>query len=175
MCLDHYQVLLLGVQSYIDDDSQPYFERIRRIIELSRGISISAVSFISDYLRERHDEGNVMMRGRLKKYDKKFYAEVLGPLLQEAREKGECRFAASPEVLAVFIYQIDQGVSEEINQVFLEEYGKEAEDHIEEILKAGIYAFSCLLNASPERVSRLFGAEGAMHFYRDLLKAKGRT
>jgi hypothetical protein len=71
-----------------------------------------------------------MLKERLRKYDKKIYADLIGPLLREAKEKGECDFAAQAEILAIFIHHLDQGVNEEIDRVFKEHSRAEAERRI---------------------------------------------
>jgi AcrR family transcriptional regulator len=172
MCGEHNRVLLNAVEPIIADQSLSCFKRIRRVMDISRGIGISNISFVSEYLKFRHDEGNVMLRERLKKYDKQFYAGVIGPLLKEAKEKNECNFSAPADILAVFVYQLDQGVNEEINMVFTEQNKAEAEERIIDIMKTYVYSLSRILNASPDDVSNLISLEEAMHFYGIVLKKR---
>jgi hypothetical protein len=135
-------------------------------------MGMSHVSFISEYLKIQHDEGSVMLKERLKKYEKKLFVSTLGPLLKEGKEKGECSFAASAEVLAIFIHQLEQGVNDEIKRVFAEEPKPKIEAIIIDIMKAYVYALSRLLNASPEAISDLINLEESMLFYKQLLTAR---
>jgi AcrR family transcriptional regulator len=169
MCADHYRALSDAARPITDDTSLPCFIRIRRLIDLARGLGISNVSFVSEYLQVRKDESSVMLKERLRKYDKKFYADIIGPLLKQAKEKGECNFASSPEILAVFIQYLDRGVSEEINRVFSEYSRSEAERRIIEIMKTYVYTLSRMLNTKPEEISALIGLEESMHLYGELL------
>ncbi|GHV38182.1 TetR family transcriptional regulator [Spirochaetia bacterium] len=173
MCADHYQVLVSAVRPVLDDPSLSCFARIRKAIDLSQDMGITKVSFVSAYLKVRNDESSVMLKDRLRKYDRKFYASVIGPLLKEANEKGECSFTANPGVLAVFIHQLDRTVSEEINRVFAEqgESTGEAKKQLIGIMKAYVYTLSRMLNTGPEAVSTLIGLEGSMHLYGELLRA----
>jgi AcrR family transcriptional regulator len=173
MCADHYQTLVNAARPVLEDRSLSCFSRIRRIIDLSRGLGMTSVSFVSEYLKVRHDESSVMLKERLRKYDKKLYADFIGPLLKEARKKGECDFASSPGVLALFIHQLDQGVYEEINRAFGEHSKTEAEKRIVEIMKSYVYVLSRMLNTRSEEVAALIGLEESMFFYGELLRSLG--
>jgi AcrR family transcriptional regulator len=170
MCADHYQVLVNAARPFVADNS-PCFNRIRKIIDIVRGMGMTNVSFVSEYLKVRNDESSVMLKERLRKYDKKIYADLIGPLLKEAKEKGECDFAAQAEILALFIHQLDQGVNEEINRIFTEHSRTESERRIIEIMKAYVYALSRMLNTRPEEVANLISLEESMHFYGEVLRA----
>jgi AcrR family transcriptional regulator len=173
ICAGHYEALVNAARPVLEDPSLSCFSRIRRIIDLTRGLGMTSVSFVSEYLKVRNDESSVMLKERLRKYDKKLYADFIGPLLKEAREKRECDFSSSPEVLALFIHQLDQGVYEEINRAFGEHSKPEAEKRIVEIMKSYVYVLSRILNTRPEEVSKLIGLEESMIFYGELLRAAG--
>jgi AcrR family transcriptional regulator len=170
MCADHHHVLVSAAQPVIADSALSCFNRIRKIIDLVRGMGMTSVSFVSEYLKVRNDESSVMLKERLRKYDKKIYADLIGPLLGEAKEKGECDFVSRPEILAIFIHQLDQGINEEINKVFAEHSRAEAERRIIEIMKAYVYTLSRMLNTRPEEVSGLIGLEESIHFYGEVLR-----
>jgi hypothetical protein len=140
------------------------------MLELSRGMGMSTVTFVSEYLKVRNDESSVILKDRLRKYDRKFYVDLVAPLLKEAKEKKECDFAASAEVLAVFIHRLDRGVDEEIRGVFTEHSRAEAEKLIIDIMKTYVYCLSRVLNTQPQEVSALIGLEETMHFYGEVLK-----
>jgi len=169
MCADHSRVLTDAARPVVEDSSLSCFARIRKVLDLSRGMGMSTVSFVSEYLKVRHDEGSLMLREKLLKYEREFYASVVGPLLAEAKEKGECGFAASSSVLAVFLHQLDRSVSEEIRLIFAEHSRAEAEKRIVEVMKTYVYAISRMLNAQPEAVSELISLEESMHFYSEVL------
>jgi AcrR family transcriptional regulator len=171
MCADHSAVMLYAVRPILEDQDLSCFARIRKVLDLAKGMGISNVSFVSEYLKSRNDEGSVMLKARLRKYERKFYADVVGPLLREAKEKKECDFLSSPEVLAVFIQLLDSGVNEEIHRVFTEKSEKEPETRIIDIMKSYVYTLSRMLNTKPDEVSRLIGLEESMHFYGAVLRA----
>jgi AcrR family transcriptional regulator len=170
MCETHYRVLMDAAAPYAIDFATPCLERLRQIFSLSRGIGIANVSFVSEYLRLQQLSNNVALRERLEKYDKKFYIELVGPLLKEAREKGECNFAFSPRILSVFIHQLDRGVNEEINSVFRESGARSAEEQIQDIMGSFIYSLSRMLNVEIDVISNLINIDEALHFYRAILK-----
>jgi AcrR family transcriptional regulator len=180
LCAEHYRVMLDAAGSAANDPSLSCFVRIRKVIELARDMGMSHLSFVSEYLTMRSDEGSVMLKERLKKYDKKYYAALIGPLLKEAKEKGECDFSGPPEVLAVFLYQLDQGVDEEIRRIFAETNSSletdkaqsKTEQGIIDIMKTYVYIFSRILHAPAAEVSNLICLEETMHFYGEVLKAK---
>jgi AcrR family transcriptional regulator len=175
MCADHHEALVNAARPVLEDRSLSCFIRIRRIIDLTRGMGMTSVSFVSDYLKNRGDENSLMLKERLRKYDRKLYIDFIGPLLKEAKEKGECDFASSPDVLALFIHQMDQGVYEEIDRTFGEQSGAGAEKRIVEIMKSYVYALSRMLNTRPGEVSNLIGLEESMFFYGELLRALGEV
>jgi AcrR family transcriptional regulator len=170
MCAQHYEALLNAARPVLETESLSCFARLRRLLDISRGLGMSAVSFVSEYIRVRQDESSVMLRDRLRKYDRKFYVDLVAPLLREMKEKRECDFAASAEALAVFLHRLDRGVDEEIRQVFAEHSRMEAESRIVDIMKAYVYSLSRILNTQPNEVSELIGLEGSMHFYEEVLK-----
>ncbi|MDR1177574.1 MAG: TetR/AcrR family transcriptional regulator [Spirochaetaceae bacterium] len=171
MCALHYSVLLEAAGPYAADSSLSCLERIQKIIALSRGMGISHITFVSEYLRLRNDEGSVILKERLRKYDKKFNLKVLAPLLGEAREKGECSFSVSPDYIALFMHQLDQGVREELNGIFLDENIKSAEKKISGMLDAHVYALSRLLGKTETDIAEVIGRTESLRFYHDLLRA----
>ncbi|MDR2370698.1 MAG: TetR/AcrR family transcriptional regulator [Treponema sp.] len=175
MCADHYGALLRAVQPVLEsrasrEPRDSCFSRLRRVLELSRGMGMSAVTFVSEYLKVRKDESSLVLKDRLRKYDRKFYVDLVAPLLKEAKEKKECDFAASAEVLAVFIHRLDRGVDEEIRGVFAEHSRAEAEKLIIDIMKTYVYCLSRILNTQPQEVSVLISLEETMHFYGEVLR-----
>jgi AcrR family transcriptional regulator len=171
MCEDHYRALLEAAMPYAEDASLAYFERMQKIIVLARGMGISHITFVSEYLRLRSDEGSVILKERLKKYDKRFAVKVLSPLLAGAREKGECSFPSSPDHIALFMYQLDRAVKEELNSIFLDENIKSAEKKIAGMLDAYVYALSRLLGKTEADIAVLTGRTESLQFYHDLLRA----
>jgi AcrR family transcriptional regulator len=171
MCGTHYDALLEASSPYAKDASLSCFERVKKIIALSRGLGISHISFVSEYLRLRNDEGSVILKERLRKYDKKFSITVLAPLLAEAKEKSECSFSAPSEYIALFMQQLDQAVREEINSIFLDENIKNAEKKIHGIFDAHVYALSRLLGKPETSIAELVGKTESLQFYHDLLRA----
>ena len=172
MCLDHNKAMMDAVKPFTEDKTLTCFERMRKVIEVTRDIGMSNISFVSEYLRLRNDEGNLILKERLRRYDKRFYAAVMAPLLKEAKEMGECDFHASPETLAIFILQLDRAVGDEINQVFILDSGSTAEKRIQEIMETLVYTLSRMLNRGPEVISELIGMGEAMHFYREVIKTQ---
>ena len=173
MCSEHYRALSAAADSAIEGGA-PCFEKIRRVLEISRNMGMAHISFVSEYLKERNDEGSVMLKDRLKKYDRTFFSSFVSPLLKEAREKGECDFPVQPETLAVYFYHLDRGMNEEIGRIFSGETpasGQSAEQRIIEILRTYVYTLSCILNCSQVKVSSLISLEEAVHFYGEVLKA----
>jgi AcrR family transcriptional regulator len=174
MCAEHHEAMLNAARPVAEDASLSCFARIRRLVDLSRGMGMSSVSFVSEYIKLKDDESSVMLKERLRKYDRKFYAELIGPLLREAKEKGECDFASSAQVLAVFIQCLDRGVNEEIHQALAGHSRSEAERGIVDIMKSYVYVISRMLGIKPDDVSSLIGLEESMHFYGEVLrKSKG--
>ncbi|AEF83349.1 TetR/AcrR family transcriptional regulator [Leadbettera azotonutricia] len=172
MCAEHYRVLGMAAEPLAQDIKLSCFERIRKIREINRDMGMSHITFVSEYLKRRRDEGSVMLRDRLKKYERDFYVALVGPLLKEAREKGECDFAASSDILSVFLCQMDRGVDEEIRRAFAGETRASAETIIMDIMKTYVYALAKILNAGHEKIASLISLEETMRFYSEVLKTK---
>jgi AcrR family transcriptional regulator len=172
ICAEHSQVLLNAVSPVIEDRNTSCFLRIHRIMEINRRLGIADVSFVSEYLKTRHDESGFVLRKKLEKYNKDFYVRVLSPLLNEAKQKGECNFAASSDVLAVFIYKLEQGVNEEINIIFAERSGAEVENRIIDIMKTYVYALSRIIGANFEETAALIGLEESLQLYGEVFRAR---
>ena len=173
MCSGHYRALSQAAESAVLGEA-PGFEKIRRVMEISRNMGMSQISFVSQYLKSRNDEGCVMLMDRLKKYDREFFLYFIGPLLKKAKETGECDFSVPPETLAVFLYHLERGMNEEISRVFNE--GNPAassgtEQQIIEILRTYVYVLSEILGCSQIEVSSLISLEEAVLFYGEVLKA----
>jgi AcrR family transcriptional regulator len=172
MCLDHYREILEAARPIIEETTSPAFERLERVISAMRGKGIEKASFVSEYLKVRHGEGNVILKDRLKKYDKQFYIAVVAPLLEEARAGGECDFSSTPEVMAVIIYQLDRGVSEEIHRIFADETEKNTEEKIKAVMDGFVYSLSRLLNKEESFIAKLIKMEEGMEFFRLVLQSK---
>ncbi|MDR0601624.1 MAG: TetR/AcrR family transcriptional regulator [Treponema sp.] len=177
MCADHYEALLRAARPIAEpaETPEPVLRRLRRVLDISRGMGMSAVTFVSEYLKLRQDESSVMLKERLRKYDRKFYVDLVAPLLREAKEKKECDFAASAETLSVFLNRLEEGVDEEIRRVFAGHGRTEAEKRIIDIMKTYVYCLSRILNTRPQAVSDLVGLEESMHFYGEVLKKTKTT
>jgi hypothetical protein len=135
---------------------------------------MSHITFVSEYLKRRRDEGSVMLRDRLKKFERDFYAVLVGPLLKEAREKGECDFTAPPDMLAVLLCHLDRGADEEIRGAFAGDSRDKAEKMILDIMKTYVYALTKILNTGSDRISHLINLEETIHFYGEVLKTHDR-
>jgi AcrR family transcriptional regulator len=172
MCRDHHSVIMDAARPIACDASLSCFERIRNLIALSRGMGMSSVTFVSEYIKLRGGESSVVLKERLCAYERTFYAELIGPLLREAKSKGECDFASSPRMLALFIHCLDRSVNEEINCVFASHSRSEAEKSIVDIMKSYVYVISRMLGLKPDDVSSLIGLQETMHFYGEVLRKR---
>jgi AcrR family transcriptional regulator len=171
---EHHRVLSESAAPAAEDASVPPLDRIKTIMGMSRDMGMSHISFVSEYLKMRRDEGSVMLKERLRKYDREFFVSFAGPLLEKAKEQGECEFSAAPETLAVFLCQMDRTVNEEVRLIFTGESREKAEKLIIDIMKTYVYAVSRILSITPEKASYLIGLEETVGFYGAVLKAKGR-
>jgi AcrR family transcriptional regulator len=172
ICGEHYRVLSEAARPWAEDRSLPCFERMRKVISLSRNMGMASFSFASEYLRRTYDAESFKLKERLRRYDREYYTAFMAPLLGEAKEKGECSFISSPDVLAFFMHQLALGVSEEISRVFMEEMQDNQERMIVEIMKAYIEILARMLNGTAERISDLIDFEEAMFFYSEILRKK---
>jgi AcrR family transcriptional regulator len=175
MCHDHYDALISAVLPIVDDKTKPAFTRIKEVIAASRNLALNRSGFVSEFLKVRKEEGNLILKERLQKYDRKMYIRIVGPLLAEAQEEGACSFQSSPEILAVFIHQLDRTVTEEIQHIMLEEAASSREEKIRAVLEGFAYTLKQLLNISEETVKIFLDIEAAMHYFNTLIYSPEET
>jgi AcrR family transcriptional regulator len=175
ICSEHDRALNNAVIPIAENAGLTCVERMRRIFSLRRGMSISDISFVSEYLKSHHDENSVVLRERLEKYNKQFYVTVIGPLLNEARRKEECAFTAASGIMAVFIHQLNRAVNEELNEVFDHMVSSAQKNDIIAILKSYVYVLSKMLGISFETTAYLIGLEESMQLYAQILRIREKS
>ncbi|QQO07981.1 TetR/AcrR family transcriptional regulator [Breznakiella homolactica] len=169
MADDHYNTLLEAVLPIMADKTKSCFSRIAAIIQTTRNIGLRKSSFVSEYFQVRQNSNSGTLKERLRDSDKKFYRAVLAPLLAEARGTGECDFSASPEIIALFICELDRCTAEEISGIALKNKTAGAEREIQTVLGTFIYALSKMLNLDTSTVERIIGTRESMRFYKKTL------
>ncbi|MDR2094082.1 MAG: TetR/AcrR family transcriptional regulator [Treponema sp.] len=175
ICAEHNRALNNAALPVVEDAALTCIERMRRIFTLSRNMSISDISLVSEYLKLNHNENSLVLREKLEKYNKQFYVTVMGPLLNEARRKGECNFTAAAGIIAVFIHQLNRAVNEELNAVFERASSSDKQKHIIEIMKSYVYVLSKMLNISFETTAYLIGLEESIQLYAQILQARTKA
>lgn len=169
MLHDHYDSILSAVDKFRYDRNIHWMKRVQMITAAARNLGISRKGFVREYFKIRHDKGNLVLKKRMQDYDRKMYVEVIAPLLQEARDIGDCSFPVKPEIIAIFICKLDITVTEEINRVFQELSDKAALQKIDDILDGFAFSIEKLLGLNPETVKNLLKLEESKEFYHQTL------
>ena len=154
------------------DKTRPSIHRMEEVVKEMRTLGAEKSPVLSEHLKVRHGSGNVMLRERLGKYDRKFYINVVAPLLGEANDKGECSFPSPPEVIAGFIFNLDRGVTEQIKNILAMGKGNDAEKQIMDLLEGFVHALSAMLGTDIGIIRKIVSIDEALVFFRQVLGSR---
>jgi AcrR family transcriptional regulator len=169
MCHNHYNALIETTKTIMQKKDKPALDRIKEVIAASRKLGMERSNFLAEFLRMRHQPGNLVLKERLQKYDKMMYVKIVAPLLAEAKAEGTCDFQAEPEILTIFINKLDRTVTEEINEILTQGNIPEQEEEIRAVLDGFAYSLKQLLNLNEKRVKKFLDIDSAMQFFRTIL------
>ncbi len=174
LLMEHHEEIMKAVGSVLDNSNADFVSRVNMVIKIMRRIGKNKSSFLAEYLRIRRNDSNVILKERLKKYDKKVYLEVIAPILEEGRAKGECHFVGPAEVIALLTFQLDKGVTEELNYIFTEKDKEEAVLYSRAIMKNFVLMLAIILGTSEEKMKIMIDYDNALQFFQEILKKEDK-
>lgn len=173
ICRNHYDQLLAAAEPCVARKEIHWFERIGLILAAVRAANAARQPMAGEYLRVRRNAGDGQLGAVLTSYDKKFYRQVIAPILSEARELGEARFSGSPATLAVFVYSLDRAMTEEIADVLERAQGLPGDAVprlLEDILETFVQSLAALIGIDAPMVRQLVKVPETIAFITGLLQ-----
>jgi len=169
---DHHQELMKTVKPILDNQEAGFVSRINMVIKIMRTIGKKKSSFLAEYLKIRRNEGNIVLKDRLKKYDKKIYLEVIAPILEEGRDRGECSFTSPAEIIAILIFQLDRGITEELQDIFLSKDADEAKTYSLALMENFVMMLTKIIGTSEEKMKEMIDYDNAILFFAEILEKR---
>ena len=171
ICLNHYRFLVETFMPIAEDSDLTMPEKIRKIMNIARTsqMNTAAAAFSKGAENQVSSADNAVMEVIFESYSVKFYIEVFSPILEEGREKGECRFPGSADVIAVFIHQLDTGVSRQLNIVLSDADSAGADKAVKDLIDGFTFALSKLLDIDYEIIADITLAEMMQDQYLKIL------
>jgi len=172
ICYLQYIYLKKVFLPIIEDPGSSMMEKLRQIMTIARSsqMNTAAASFSKGKSPKSMGIENAALGKLLDNYSAKIYIEIFAPLLDEGREKGECAFPGSAEVMAVFIHHLDTGMSEQLNQILFDEDHSNSVEKVREVINGFTFALSQLLNIDKKVISDVTLADKMLEQYLKILK-----
>lgn len=170
---NHYDAIYEAIEPVLNNSELPWEEKLYKVIGLSRGVGLKKKSFISEYINIRHNYSDPFLKDRLRKHDIKHYKKIISRILDEGRDSGDCSFVSTGEVMAVFIYQIDIAVTDEVNNILNSEYSdEEKQKKLKELLEGSLHTISSMLGVDVDKMRKIINPDAALEFLKTIVKGR---
>ncbi|MBI9031694.1 TetR/AcrR family transcriptional regulator [bacterium] len=169
MLSDHHQELMKAVQPILENNQVDFVQRVNMVIKIMRRVGQKKSSFLAEYLKIRRNEGNIILKERLKKYEKKVYLEVIAPILEDGRVRGECSFASPADVVALLIFQLDKGITEVLQEIFIEKNPEDAQVYSKALMENFVMMLAKIIGTTEEKMKEMIDYDNAILFFNEIL------
>ncbi len=172
ICYDQYIYLKETFLPIVEDPEPSMMEKLRRIMTIARSsqMNTAAATFSKGKSPKSSSIKNAALGKLLDNYSEKVYIDIVAPLLDEGREKGECAFPGSAEVMVVFIHHLDTGMSEQLNRILFDEDRASSEERIRDVIKGFTFVLAQLLNIDEKAIADVTLADKMLEQYLKILK-----
>ena len=172
ICYRHYIFLKETFLPIVEDPEPSMMEKLRRIMTIARTSQMNTASASFSKGKSPKSSGieNAALGKLLDDYSEKVYIEIFAPLLDEGREKGECAFPGSADVMAVFIHYLDTGMSEQLNRILSDKDCTSSEERIRDVINGFTFALAQLLDIDEKTIADVTLANTMLEQYRKILK-----
>jgi AcrR family transcriptional regulator len=155
ICYRYYVKLKETFLPIVKDEQATLLEKLQRIMTIARNSQMNnaAATFFKGKSPESSGIENAPLNALLNSYSEKVYLEILSPVFEEGKKRGECNFTCSAESIAVFIHSLDNSTSDQLNGVL---HGKNLEfagERIKDIVKGFNFALSRLLDIDEKKIA----------------------
>ncbi|MCD4701100.1 MAG: hypothetical protein K8S24_04500, partial [Candidatus Aegiribacteria sp.] len=170
-CYRQYIYLKETFLPIVEDSELSMTEKLRRIMTIARNSQMNTASATFSKGKSPESSGieNAALEKLLDNYSEKVYIEIFAPLLEEGREKGECAFPCSAEVMAVFIHHLDTGMSHQINRILFNEDRTSSDERIRDVINGFVFALSQLLNIDGKTIASVTLTDKMLEQYLTML------
>ena len=171
ICFNHYSFIVSTFMPIAEDPELTMLEKIRNIMTIARSsqMNTAAATFAKGAENHISSADNAVMESIFESYSGKIYIEVFSPILDEGREKGECRFPGSADVMAIFIHQLDSGISRQLKSILSDDNFDGAEKAIKDSIDGFSYALSKLLDIDQKTIADITLADMMLEQYLKIL------
>ncbi len=172
ICFRHYTCLKETFLPIVEDPEPSMMEKLRRIMTIARNSQMNTASASFSKGKSIKSSGikNAALEKLLDNYSEMIYIEIFAPLLDDGRERGECSFPGSAEVMAVFIHHLDTGMSEQLNRILFDKDHTSSEEKIRDVINGFTFALTQLLNIDEETIADVTLADKMLEQYLEILK-----
>ncbi len=187
ICCNQYIYMRETFLPIVNESGLSMLEKLKKIMTLARNsrMNTASASFSRDKSPGLKSIENAGMGKLMDNYSKKIYTDIFAPLFGEGREKGECSFPGSAEIMALFIHNLDTGMSDHLNMILdntangtseleLSEI-TEAQQQIKDAIYGFSYALSKLLNIDEKTVMDVTLADKMLEQYVQILKKRQKN
>ncbi len=155
----------------VRDDNRTMSEKLQQIMIMisTSQMNPAATSFGKRTTVIKNGIENASMSKLNKKYRTRIYIEVLAPLLEQGRARGEIAFPGSAEVMSLYIHHLDRGMGYQLNRIILADDSINAKEQIIDVVRGFTFALSRLLAVDEPTVADVTLADRMMEQYLQLL------
>lgn len=177
ICHQHYKNLEAKFLPIAEDKAASFYEKIYRIMSFARNsqMNTAAASFSKKESSDSNEIENAALSKLLDSYSEKIYIEILAPILSEGKERGECNFPVSGEVIAIYVYYLDTGTSEQLNRILNGKDWNSAEERIKNVIKGFTYGLSQLINVKQKTIAKIILADKMLQQYLEILENRKKN
>ncbi|MCB1174780.1 MAG: TetR/AcrR family transcriptional regulator [Leptospiraceae bacterium] len=169
ICQKHYDILRETARPFMEQKDLHWFARCGLILGAIRQANEERMPVASEYHKVRKNAGSGQFADRLAHYDKQFYIAVIAPILEEARELKEAVFGGSAETMAVFLYQLDRAMSEELAATLQGDFPTEVPAKARAIMETFAHCLAAMLGIPLTMVLELVNIPQTIAFVSQLV------
>lgn len=172
ICYLQYIFLKETFLPIIGNSELSMMEKMQQIMTIARSSQMNTAS--ASFSRNESSKSNIIQNAALDKlfndYGEKVYIEIFAPLLNEGKDKGECKFPCSAETMAIFIHRLDNGMSDQLNRILSGKNHTSSEKQIRDVIKGFTFALAQLLNIDKKAIAEVTLENKMLEQYQKILK-----
>jgi len=154
ICYNQYICMKETFLPIVKENGPSMLEKLKKIMTIARNsrMNTASASFSKTKSPGLKSIENAGMGKLMDNYSKKIYTDIFAPLFGDGRDKGECSFPGSAEIMALFIHNLDTGMSDHLNIIINNTVHETSEQElpgiteVEQQIKDAIYGFSYALS-----------------------------
>ena len=171
ICLNQYLLMKETFMPIAEKSGMSMMEKIKEIMTIARGqaMNTAAVTFSADIPENHISTENAAMEKLFDYYSRKIYIEVFAPVLEQGKTEGDCSFPCSAENMALFIHQLDSGMTNRLRNI-ISESGKNAHSELRDLINGFNYTVSKLIAMPVEKVEKMTLSDKMLELYQSIIE-----